>query len=70
MNDISPLSVNPKQTFERYRFLVHTVLLRYPLLRRRNTKIGTVLENLKCGFVPGQDNFDRIEVSKPSVHRQ
>ena len=30
----------------------------------------TVLENRKCGFVPGKDNFDCIEVSIHTVHRQ
>ena len=36
----------------------------------RNTKIRMVLENRKCGFVPGKDNFDCIEVSINTVHRQ
>ena len=36
----------------------------------RNTKIHTVLENRKCGFVPGKDKFDCIEVSIHTVHRQ
>ena len=29
-----------------------------------------VLENRKCGFVPGKANFDCIEVSIHTVHRQ
>ena len=33
-------------------------------------KIRMVLENRKCGFVPGKDNFDCIEVSIHKVHRQ
>ena len=36
----------------------------------RNTKIRMVLENRKCGFVPGKDNFYCIEVSVNTVHRQ
>ena len=36
----------------------------------RNTKLRTVLENWKCGFVPGKVNFDCIEVSIHTVHRQ
>ena len=36
----------------------------------RNTKMCTVLKNRKCDFVPGKDNFDCIEVSTHTVHRQ
>ena len=36
----------------------------------RNTKMRTVLENRKCGFVPGKDDFDCIEVSIHTVQRQ
>ena len=36
----------------------------------RNTDLRTVLVNRKCGFVPGKDNFDCIEVSIHTVHRQ
>ena len=36
----------------------------------RNTKIRTVVENRKCGFEPGKDNFDCIEVTIHTVHRQ
>ena len=28
----------------------------------------TVLENQKCSFVPGKDNFDCMEVSIHTVH--
>ena len=33
-------------------------------------KIRKVFENKKCGFVPGKDNIDCIEVSIHTVHRQ
>ena len=35
-----------------------------------NTKIRTVLDNQNCGFVLGKDNYDCIEVSIHTVHRQ
>ena len=64
------------KNFERYRFLVQTVLLRYPSYvdvvksNGRYTKMRMVLENRKCGFAQGKDNFDCIEVSIHTVHRQ
>ena len=36
-----PLSAKTIQTFDRYRFIVQTVLLRYPLLRKRRLKQWT-----------------------------
>ena len=73
---ISPLSAIMIKTFDRYRFLVQTVYYVTPSYvdvvesNGRNTKICTVLENQKYGFVPGKDNFDCIEVSIHIVHRQ
>ena len=55
---------------------MQTVLLRYPsyvdIVKSNggNTKISMVLENWKYGFVPEKDNFDCIEVSIHTVHRQ
>ena len=72
---VSPLSATTIQTFDGYRFLVQTVLLPPLTLTSFKAmdvtlKIRTVLENRKCGFVPGKDNFDYIEVSIHTVHRQ